>query len=87
MMPARNYEYGQSVRRGRVFTLRLEPKDEEALKKLQAEHERQVDYSYNRYGSGRRGGLGSFIVWAALQFKPAHRSGEPNAKIRRSVRP
>lgn len=59
-------------RRGRVFTLRLEPKDEELLRKLKADHERQIEFYHpSRYGIDRRNGLGAFIVWAALQFKPA----------------
>lgn len=63
-----------AVRRGRVFTLRLQANDETELRKLKAEHEKQLGFSnYNAYGFDTRAGLGSFIVWAALQFKPAAR--------------
>ncbi len=51
---------------GRVFTLRLEPRHKEELLKLFALYEaHRYLYQWPRPTS-----LGSFIVWAARQWKP-----------------
>jgi hypothetical protein len=77
-------------RRGRVFSLRLSPEDESALEALKAEHEKQLVYQGwgAPYGYERGRGLGSFIVWAARQFKPGHvKKAEPSAQaVRNSAR-
>ena len=60
-MPARNFEYGESKRRGRVFTLRLEPEEEKLFK------ERMASGMFFLHGYGRRRSLGAFIIKAALK--------------------
>jgi hypothetical protein len=61
-MPARNYGYAESQRRGRVFTLRLEPDEESTLR---ARMKATSPFSFSGYG--RRASLGSFIVKMALE--------------------
>jgi hypothetical protein len=58
---ARNFEYGEAKRRGRVFTLRLEPEEEKLFK------ERMATGMFFLHGYGRRRSLGAFIIKAALK--------------------
>lgn len=59
-MPARNFEYSESNRRGRVFTLRLEPDEEKKLRDRMAASTFWPSY-------GRRRSLGAFIIESAIQ--------------------
>lgn len=60
-MPTRNFDYGESKRRGRVFTLRLEPEEEKLFK------ERMASGMFFLHGYGRRRSLGAFIIKAAIK--------------------
>lgn len=63
----RNYEYGQPRRRGRVFTLRLEPKEEETLRARMLAEQKFTSFSYPYDYNRRYGSLGAFIVKHALK--------------------
>lgn len=66
-----------SVRRGRVFTLRLEPDVEKTLKARMSEQRSSLGFYSSRTGS-----LGAFIIWAALRGSaPAAAAPAPAPKV------
>jgi hypothetical protein len=60
-------------RRGKVFSIRIGDEDRAALAALARKAETEMPWSYER----RRGSIGGFLVWAALQWKA------PSEKIAR----
>jgi predicted transcriptional regulator len=62
-------------RRGKVFSIRLDDETRAKLAALARKAEEAMPWSYER----RRGSIGGFVVWAALQWK------SPDEKISRKL--
>lgn len=71
----------RSIRRGRVFTLRLEPEEEKILRERFAPFMRE----WNPFGYNRRASFGAFLVTAALRGSEPQKKKEPSAQAKRMI--